>query len=93
MAAMNVTDPAAGMLVFRPCVGLDKEEIIRTARKINTFDTSVLPYEDCCTVFTPKHPKTKPTLDKVLLQENRADLSALEDDAYSRLETFNINEY
>ena len=91
MAAMNVTDPAAGMLVFRPCIGLDKEEIIQTARRINTFETSVLPYEDCCTVFTPKHPRTRPTLEKVLLQEMRADLSALEDEAYSKLEVFEID--
>ncbi len=82
MLAMGVTDPAAGMLVFRPCIGLDKEEIIETARKINTFETSVLPYEDCCTIFTPRHPKTRPELSKVLEQESRADLSELEDRAF-----------
>lgn len=78
MLAMSVTDPAAGMLVFRPCIGYDKEEIITIARKINTFDTSILPYEDCCTVFTPKHPKTRPELGKVLEQEEKAQLSELE---------------
>ncbi len=82
MLAMNVTDPAADMLVFRPCIGLDKEEIISIARKIGTFETSILPYEDCCTVFTPKHPKTRPELEKVLAQEAKADLSALEDAAF-----------
>ncbi len=84
MLAMNVTDPAADMLVFRPCIGLDKEEIISIARKIGTFETSILPYEDCCTVFTPKHPKTRPELSKVLEQEARADLAALEDEAFAR---------
>ncbi len=83
MLAMNVTDPAANMLVFRPCIGLDKEEIITIARKIGTFETSILPYEDCCTVFTPKHPKTRPELEKVLAQEARADLAELEDKAFN----------
>ncbi len=84
MLAMNVTDPAADMLVFRPCIGLDKDEIIAIARKINTFETSILPYEDCCTVFTPKHPKTRPELSKVLAQEARADLAELEDQAFNK---------
>ncbi|MBE6610824.1 MAG: tRNA 4-thiouridine(8) synthase ThiI [Ruminococcaceae bacterium] len=86
MLAMGVTDPAADMLVFRPCIGLDKEEIIEIARKINTFETSILPYEDCCTVFTPKHPKTRPDILKVIAEEEKADLSALEDAAFEALE-------
>ena len=86
MLAMGVTDPAAEMLVFRPCIGLDKEEIIEIARKINTFETSILPYEDCCTVFTPKHPKTRPDIVKVLEEEAKADLSALEDAALENIE-------
>lgn len=93
MLAMGVTDPAADMLVFRPCIGLDKEEIIEIARKINTFETSVLPYEDCCTVFTPKHPKTRPDLNKVLEQEKRADLSALEDEAFAKAEAIMMSVY
>ena len=88
MLAMGVTDPAAGMLVFRPCIGLDKEEIIERARKINTFETSILPYEDCCTVFTPRHPKTRPELSKVLAEEEKADLAALEDEAFERMEVY-----
>ena len=88
MLAMGVTDPAADMLVFRPCIGLDKEEIIEIARKINTFETSILPYEDCCTVFTPKHPKTRPDLAKVLEEEAKADLSALEDAAIESLQVY-----
>lgn len=88
MMAMSVTDPAAGMLIFRPCIGMDKDEIITVARKINTFDTSILPYEDCCTVFTPRHPKTRPELPKVLLQEEKADLAELENAAFAGLTTY-----
>ncbi len=65
MYAMVCTDAACRIPVFRPCIGLDKSEIVEISRKIDTFETSILPYEDCCTVFTPKHPKTKPTLEEV----------------------------
>ncbi len=81
MQAIGVTDPVATLPVFRPCIGLDKEEIIRIARKINTFETSIQPYEDCCTVFTPKHPRTRPELSKVLEQQNRLDFDALVEEA------------
>ncbi|MDD6284439.1 MAG: tRNA 4-thiouridine(8) synthase ThiI [Firmicutes bacterium] len=69
MAALGVTDAATDMLVLRPLIGMDKEEIIAISRKIDTFDISTLPYEDCCTVFTPKHPRTRPELDKVIEAE------------------------
>lgn len=59
--ALACTDLAADLSVFRPCIGMDKTEIIEISRKIDTFETSIQPYEDCCTVFTPKHPKTRPT--------------------------------
>ena len=65
MYAMVCTDAACRLPVFRPCIGLDKTEIIDIARRIDTFETSILPYEDCCTVFTPRHPKTRPTLEAV----------------------------
>lgn len=81
MQALAVTDSAAAMPVLRPCIGLDKEEIIATARKIGTFETSILPYEDCCTVFTPRHPVTRPYMDRVLQEENKYEHSALEDEA------------
>ena len=68
--ALACTDAAASMPVFRPCIGMDKDEIIRISRKIDTFETSIQPYEDCCTVFTPKHPKTKPKLDEVVAVES-----------------------
>ena len=69
MYALACTDCAVNMPVFRPCIGMDKEEIISISRKIDTFQTSIQPYEDCCTVFTPKLPKTKPHLDDVIKAE------------------------
>ena len=88
--ALNVTDSVVDMPVFRPCIGMDKEEIITIARKINTFETSILPYEDCCTVFTPKHPKTRPELSRVLEQEAKLDIEALEKEAMESLQTIKI---
>lgn len=87
MQALSVTDAVADRPVLRPCIGMDKEEIVETARHIGTFETSILPYEDCCTVFTPKHPKTKPELAKVLDEEAKIDFAALEDEAFAALET------
>ena len=81
MQAIGVTDAASSIPVFRPCIGLDKAEIIETARKIGTFDTSILPYEDCCTVFTPPHPKTKPELSKVEAEEAKLDFAGLVEEA------------
>ena len=81
MQAIGVTDPVATLPVFRPCIGLDKEEIIQVARKIGTFETSIQPYEDCCTVFTPKHPRTRPELAKVLAEEAKLDFEALVQEA------------
>ena len=77
MYAMVCTDAACRIPVFRPCIGLDKTEIIQTARKIDTFETSILPYEDCCTVFTPKHPKTRPTLEAVEKAQTLYDWEAM----------------
>lgn len=71
MSALACTDRAVEMPVFRPCIGMDKQEIIKISRQIDTFETSIQPYEDCCTVFTPKHPKTKPRLDDVLEAESK----------------------
>ncbi|MBO5448542.1 MAG: tRNA 4-thiouridine(8) synthase ThiI [Ruminococcus sp.] len=65
MYAMVCTDAVCRIPVFRPCVGMDKSEIVEIARRIGTFETSILPYEDCCTVFTPKHPKTRPVPEEV----------------------------
>ena len=77
MEAMTVTGAVVDIPVFMPLIGMDKEEIVTIARKIGTFETSVLPYEDCCTVFTPKHPKTKPTVGQLLNAEKNLDREAL----------------
>lgn len=80
--ALACTDCVVNMPVFRPCIGMDKEEIISISRKIDTFETSIQPYEDCCTVFTPKHPKTRPHLDDVVRAQNKIeDLDRLIDEA------------
>lgn len=75
--ALGCTDSVTEMPVFRPCIGMDKEEIIRISRKIDTFETSIQPYEDCCTVFTPKHPKTRPHIDEIENAEKELDSEAL----------------
>ncbi|MBE6719680.1 MAG: tRNA 4-thiouridine(8) synthase ThiI [Ruminococcaceae bacterium] len=75
--ALGCTDAACEMPVFRPCIGMDKNEIVTVSRNIDTFDTSILPYEDCCTVFTPKHPKTRPQLPDVIKAESALDSDAL----------------
>jgi thiamine biosynthesis protein ThiI len=93
MQALGVTDCAVNMPIFRPCIGMDKEEIVQIARRIDTFETSILPYEDCCTVFTPKHPKTRPELEKVLIEEAKADLAALEDEAFAAAEQVTLHGY
>ncbi|MDD5864142.1 MAG: tRNA 4-thiouridine(8) synthase ThiI [Firmicutes bacterium] len=77
MEAMTVTGAVVDMPIFMPLVGMDKKDIIAIAREIGTLDTSILPYEDCCTVFTPKHPKTKPTLGQVVNAEKNLDREAL----------------
>ena len=82
--ALNVTNSVVDLPVFRPLIGFDKLEIIDIAEKINTFETSILPYEDCCTVFVPKHPVTHPRLDKILKSLNLLDVDALIEDALSK---------
>ncbi|MBO4216777.1 MAG: tRNA 4-thiouridine(8) synthase ThiI, partial [Clostridia bacterium] len=90
LPALVVTDCVATRPVFRPLIGSDKEEIVVTARKIGTFDTSILPFEDCCTVFTPRHPRTSPTLEKVLAEEAKVDVDALTDEAMQTLKRCEI---
>lgn len=75
--AITATNQRAEMPVFRPVIGMDKTEIIEIARKIDTYETSILPYEDCCTIFTPAHPRTRPKLDEVLKAEQAMDMDAL----------------
>ncbi len=77
MLSLGVTDAVATVPVLRPCIGLDKEEIVVRAREIGTFETSILPYEDCCTVFTPKHPDTHPDMEDILFEEAKLDIDGL----------------
>jgi len=91
MEAMAVTEVATELPILRPVVGMDKEEIVRIARKIDTFDTSILPYEDCCTVFTPRNPKTRPKRYLVEEAEKKlGDLSPLIDEAIAGIESVRI---
>lgn len=72
--ALAVTNECVSMPVFRPLIGMDKNEIVEIARKIGTFETSILPYEDCCTVFVPKHPTLKPTVESIVESQNKIDM-------------------
>ncbi len=77
MEAMAVTGAVADMPVLRPVVGMDKEDIVKISRKIGTYDTSILPYEDCCTVFTPRHPRLHPTLEELEAAEQALDVEGM----------------
>ncbi len=90
ISAIACTDVACRMPVLRPVIGMDKDEIVKIAYKIDTFETSILPYEDCCTVFTPRHPKTKPKLAYVEEAESKLDSEALMQRAYGKIEYFVI---
>lgn len=81
MSALAVTDDAVSMPVFRPLIGMDKEEIVEISRRIDTFETSILPYEDCCTVFTPRHPTTKPKIEMIVRSQEKLDIQRLIDEA------------
>ena len=92
MEAMASTQAVTDLPVLQPLIGMDKEEIVRLARKIGTFETSILPYEDCCTVFTPKHPKTKPKLRDVEQIESALDIDALVEEAYAGIERIKVGD-
>ena len=87
LRAIEVTDSVVNLPVFRPCIGLDKNEIIIQARHYGTFDTSILPFEDCCTVFTPRHPKTQPKIEDVMRELAKVDVDALLEEAYASMYT------
>lgn len=86
MGAMACTGAVCSLPILRPVVGMDKEEIVRIARRIGTFDTSILPYEDCCTVFTPRHPRINPTLDETEAAESVLDIDGLVRQATDNIE-------
>ena len=90
MEAMTVTGAVVDIPIFMPLVGMDKEEIVTIARKIGTMETSILPYEDCCTVFTPKHPKTKPTIGQLLHAESKLDREAMIQKAVDTVEHIKV---
>ena len=91
MEAMQCTGAVTSLPIFRPVVGMDKEEIIRISRRIDTFETSILPYEDCCTVFTPKHPKLRPTAAECEAAEEKLDVDAMVKDAADHIERIHIS--
>jgi thiamine biosynthesis protein ThiI len=88
--SLAVTNSVVRMPVFRPLIGMDKNEVIDFARRIGTFDTSILPYEDCCTVFVAKHPKTRPVLDRIIQFESKLDLEEMIEKAISNREIIKI---
>ena len=88
--ALACTDAVVGMPVFRPLIGLDKDEIIKVSRIIDTFNISIEPYEDCCTVFTPKHPKTKPQISIIETAEQALDVEGLIERALNNVTINNI---
>ena len=90
MEAMNVTGSVVNLPVLRPVIGMDKEEIVQIARKINTFETSILPYEDCCTVFTPRHPRLRPLPGEVEAAEANLDIEAMVQAALDGIERVQV---
>ena len=90
MEALRTTEAPLTLPVLRPLIGMDKEEIIRKARELGTYETSILPYEDCCTVFTPRHPRTRPTPEEVEEAEAALDVEALIKEALAGTERVQI---
>lgn len=86
LSALGCTNAVAEFPVFRPVIGMDKIEITEISRKIGTYETSILPYEDCCTVFSPKHPRTKPTLEEIIAAESSFDFDKMIDEAVEKTE-------
>lgn len=90
LSALDVTNSAVDMPVLQPLIGMDKIEIINRAQEIGTYETSILPYEDCCTVFTPKHPTTNPRRENIIKSENRLDVEALIEAAMEGIEKIEV---
>ena len=91
--SLAVTNAAVNLPIFRPLIGMDKSEITNIALKIETYETSILPYEDCCTVFLPKRPAIKPKLEKILKAETSLNREVLVNDALAKTETLIIKPY
>lgn len=91
MEALYCTNSAVSIPVFRPCIGMDKEEIVTISKKIDAYETSIQPYEDCCTIFVPKHPKTKPKLDEITeAEKNLTDIEDMIETAIENAEVIHI---
>ena len=90
MEAMAVTGAVVDLPILRPVVGMDKEDIVQISRKIGTFDTSILPYEDCCTVFSPRHPRLRPTLEEIEAAEQGLDIEAMVSAAVEGIERVQV---
>jgi thiamine biosynthesis protein ThiI len=90
MESLTVTNAAVDLPVFRPLIGMDKEEIVDLTRKIGTYNISIEPYDDCCTLFVPRHPQTKPRLDKIKESESHVDFDALLEKGMEHLEEIEI---
>ena len=93
MNSMNVTNSVVSIPVFRPVLAFDKEEIMDIAKKIGTYETSILPYEDCCTVFLPKNPVIRPTIERAQRNESFLDIDGLVEQAISEEEIIEIDNY
>lgn len=90
MESLVVSDDVSDRTVFRPLIAMDKIDIIEVARNIGTYDTSILPYEDCCTIFVPKHPKTKPVLNNIIKSESVLDIDRLVSEAIEKVEVYKM---
>ncbi len=90
LESLAVTNESVSLPVFRPLIGMDKYEVIKIAQDIDTFETSILPYEDCCTVFVAKHPETKPRLERIMKSENNIDISAMIEECMSDIEVVEV---
>ena len=88
MHSLACTDDACTMPVYRPLIGFDKNDIVAISEKINTYETSILPYEDCCTIFVPKHPKTKPQVEAIRKAEEALDIDEIVNKAVDNMELF-----
>jgi len=88
--SLVVTDASVTIPVMRPLIAMDKIDIMDKAKEIGTYETSIQPYEDCCTVFLPKHPTTKPKLDRILVSESKLDAASLIDSVISNKKMVNI---
>ena len=93
MKAISVVNEMADIPIYRPLIGMDKGEIVEISRKIGAFETSILPFEDCCTVFTPRHPKTRPELEAVLEQQSRLNFDELVERAYATRQKIVVTQF